>query len=298
MTTQQVNMLCDELVVKNRQLRHLIKRQRLIEQPSIQQIKSELSHCLGQDHGYSSEKLYGMAMAIRKQMLKNVDGTWAADAVGSMSSQNEFNKVRDKIAGVFNWDVPEATAGTFFLPMVAPEKAALEGIAANRKMIEDKIKSFAEQLPVAEWWNSHRGCSSFGLGRIVGESGNLSNYPNPDKLKKRMGLAPYKGRAGGTWRRKGGLTSEEWEDLGYNPKRRSVMFVICDAIIKSRGAWRPIYDKAKEDWAKSHPECSKGQVHLHAHRVLGQQALIKLWAVWNGRQHVVAVQDEAVLFLD
>jgi hypothetical protein len=140
----------------------------------------------------------------------------------------------------------------------------------------------AGQLPVASWLTEPecRGISLGMLATIVGEAGNLSNYPNPAKLWKRLFGAPIE-KNGKTmmpsrWRLEKGLSAEEWEDAGYSPQRHATMQQLKENIVRQNlitekredgtkkvlwvGPYRRRYDEARERTRETHPEwwiCSK-----------------------------------------
>ena len=148
-------------------------------------------------------------------------------------------------------------------------------------------------------------------------AGDLNGYSNPDKVKKRMGLMTYNGKAPSVWAKTGGLSKEQWGEVGYCPRRRSVMFTIGDAIIKSGGPYREAFDARKQEevrrvlasgndvvtttaataanWEAAglpRPKVVKkfdgatqvGCQHIHrrAQRWMEQRLLIDLWANWTG----------------
>lgn len=143
---------------------------------------------------------------------------------------------------------------------------AIDGISANEKGLQKRMVKLAKQLPVAEWC-SHEDRKGFGLlslATVVGECGDLSNYANPGKLWRRMGLAPYtsKGKVhmGQTWKIEGwrphSLTAAEWCDFGYSPRRRSIAFNIGECLIKQNGSgpYRRRWIDAKKRAFETHPE--------------------------------------------
>lgn len=114
----------------------------------------------------------------------------------------------------------------------------------NISMHEDKqeqlkkaLEKSAKQLPVAAWMElpEQQGFGWKSLGAVIGETGDLSNYANPGKVWRRMGCAPweYDGKVmmGSSWR-KAGLPAAEWEDYGYVMRRRSVMYVVGESLLK------------------------------------------------------------------
>jgi hypothetical protein len=94
--------------------------------------------------------------------------------------------------------------------------------------IERDMRKTARQLPVWQWAKDVHGLSDLGVAIIIAEAGNLSRYPTPGHLRKRLGLAPMEKdgetRAFSQWRLKGGLSAEEWTAAGYKPQRRAMMF--------------------------------------------------------------------------
>jgi len=138
--------------------------------------------------------------------------------------------------------------------MIQSCSVAVDGFYLTEKAYEKEMEKIAKQLPVAKWMalTDQRGFGWLSLGIIIGETGDLSNYANPGKLWKRMGCAPIisKGqtRMPSSWKSRkkenGGLTSAEWEKNGYCPRRRSVMYVISESLLKGNGA-RAATEKTK-----------------------------------------------------
>lgn len=131
-------------------------------------------------------------------------------------------------------------------PLIRACSVAIEGFYATEKAYEKQMEKLAKQLPVTKWMGltDQRGFGWLSLAIIIGEVGDLSNYANPGKLWRRMGCAPFESKGKtfmpSTWRSRkkhnGGLSSAEWEELGYCPRRRSVMFVISESLLKGNGA--------------------------------------------------------------
>lgn len=131
-------------------------------------------------------------------------------------------------------------------PLIQACSVSIEGFHATEKAYEKQMEKLAKQLPVAKWMalTDQRGFGWLSLAIIIGECGDLSGYANPGKLWRRMGCAPFESKGKmympSTWRSRkkhnGGLSSSEWEELGYCPRRRSVMFVIAESLLKGNGA--------------------------------------------------------------
>jgi hypothetical protein len=127
--------------------------------------------------------------------------------------------------------------------MVKTHMIGIEGFRKQQKLIEDQMAERCEKLPITKWINQpeQRGFSAgaSGLGVLIGETGDLSNYSSPGKLWKRMGCAPFTNhegvtKQGATWRKgkEGKLESDEWEKFGYSPRRRSISYLIGENLVK------------------------------------------------------------------
>jgi hypothetical protein len=173
--------------------------------------------------------------------------------------------------GLAQWrPVVEASIGAR-APFEAVEKAALK-----------RMEESAEQLPVWEaFGKAIRGFGPASLAVIVGEAGDLSIYANPAKLWKRMGVGIVDGI------RQGGLaknaSKEDWITHGYNRQRRSRMWNIGDAMIKSNrdGEYRTLYLARKEYEVARDPEMKPIHAHRRAQRVMEKRLLRNLWTAWR-----------------
>src|SRR5262245_27170246 len=100
-----------------------------------------------------------------------------------------------------------------------------------RDEAEKAMEKLAKQLPVYPWLEAIRGAGALGLATIVAEAGPLTKYANPQKLRKRLGYAPYHGFAGSTWKRESWrprtLTKEEWIANPFSGQRYALMAQIA-----------------------------------------------------------------------
>lgn len=164
-----------------------------------------------------------------------------------------------------------------------------EGIKAPRKIADDHgkiLSKLAKSLPVSDWVTSVKGFGQINFGRIIGEAGDLSLYPNPAKLWKRLGLAPYQKngvtKMPSTWMRTGGLSAEEWTALGYCPRRRAVAYVLGESLLKAnKGVYRQRYDEAKARFKENHQDCKDIHAHKHAMLCMVKRLIRDLWVEWN-----------------
>ena len=192
-----------------------------------------------------------------------------------------------------------------------PIDIALKGVSkkedpngVGKLGIEQLMEMRAKQLPVWEWVKEVRGLGALGLAVIVGEAGNLSNYANPGKVWKRLGLAPYKGKSAKTWRSEGGLTADEWMTFGYSPGRRSEMWNRAVPLIKTQvrqvkdddgkdtgerqalGIYGQVYLDRKKYEIDRDPNISKLWAHARAQHYMEKRLIKHLWQAWK-RQPVI-----------
>lgn len=167
---------------------------------------------------------------------------------------------------------------------------AREPLASTCSVLKRDMEKHASELPVAQWQQGILGLSGFGLAVIVGETGDLSNYPNPAKVWKRLGLTPFEKngvtRAGSTWRIKGGLTNAEWQALGYASRRRAALFAYAAQPLflhqtKGSGYYRAVYDERRKHTKRHRPEWRNGHQHADALRYMTKRFILDLWSEWG-----------------
>jgi hypothetical protein len=214
-------------------------------------------------------------------------------------SEAEREKINARAAGVvakLMADKPVAEKDRAAATDVAHDaeriRAARIPLQEGRRDAEMVMERAAKQLPVYAWVKTVRGFSALGLAVIVAEAGGdltatPGNYPNPDKLKRRLGLAPFKGKAGKSWRvgeKWAGrtLTSAEWQEFGYDASRRAEVWGFIDQNVERAftGKYRAIYDTEKARFKEKGTQPIHAQAH--ARRVVAQEVVIDLWRVWNG----------------
>jgi hypothetical protein len=167
-------------------------------------------------------------------------------------------------------------------------RASLVPLWDARKQIERQMEIIAVRLPAAGMVADVRGFGIRGLAVIVGETGDLSGYPNPAKVWRRLGLAPYTRekdgltRAGSTWRMKGGLSADEWSEFGYAPARLGQVYgVNTEPLMKlNDGKYRALYLHAKAAFA---PRAERPMhAHKHAMRLMTKELVLDVWRAWRG----------------
>lgn len=141
------------------------------------------------------------------------------------------------------------------VPEILPLIRARTQIIKSREGLERELELLVLDLPVVEWLTKINGVGVGSLAAIIGQTGNLWNYPTVRKLWKRLGLG-----VGDDGRRQRNVPgSSETERLlnGYNGERRSVVWNVGTSIMfaqsarvdkttgeikREAGPWRKIYD--------------------------------------------------------
>lgn len=329
-----IPVICAELQVLGRWRRQVMKKQRHVNQPSIQCWVSELHFQVrartGKDPDMALKQMFDKASRARGLVMKAVGPDWEElIELNKAGCGPEADKAAAKFKSCLNQecggalDEDELEVAVIQASSLLAEKLVLQVLDGRRSVIEKRMVLLAGRLHVADWWQNHAGCGLLNLANIVCETGDLFNYANPDKVKKRMGLTVYEGKAPSTWRSKGGLKAADWEEIGYDPDRRSVMYNVGGPIQKcmkgSAGDWefhdilearkRREVEKAHEAGLEVVTTCkatadawktngmkikfvkavdpdrhiSAGHINNRALRYMEQQILIKLWARWVGK---------------
>lgn len=196
------------------------------------------------------------------------------------------------------------TIGTKFPPVIAEDIEwvhrvrsryfiAQANLEATRKDCQKALIAETRKLPVyrvigqPEW----RGFGEASLAAVIGETGDLGNYAGPAKVWKRLGLAVFDGKS----QRK---SKDDAERQGYSPKRRSVMHIIGENLLRSGGPYADLYRayKARKtaEWAalgidvvpaaRAKPgQETSGHLHKMALRIIEKRLLRDLWRAWRGR---------------
>lgn len=187
-----------------------------------------------------------------------------------------------------------------------------------KTQLERSMRKLARTLPTAGWAEDREqaGFGLLSLATVVGETGDLTTYAGPAAVWRRMGCAPWsfegKTLMAGTWKggQEGKLPAGEWAAYGYNPRRRSIAYIIGENIVKQNkdGPYRTKYLEAKRAAFHAHPDwpwkdCDKcvgedldpagcttcggtGKKYLRANRhgmLVATKLLLKnLWRNWHG----------------
>ena len=186
-------------------------------------------------------------------------------------------------------------------------QAALAGCIPWDALESDNTKrmeALSVTLPVWDRWAKDvRGFGARSLATLVAEIGDLNNYATVARVWKRMGVAVMDGV------RQGGLTKsaskEQWIEHGYKARRRALLFVVGDCLVKSNGDgyYRAVYlgrkqyeiakaverglliaPAARIPKAKREQYVSEGVIHKRAQRYMEKRLLKHLWQAWRAQE--------------
>ena len=240
-----------------------LQRQRAVVLKSKIMQENRLVAVVAGSMGYSS----GMEPKDREAKFKEARAVVAAVAKGGEADHPYRTVIQTTLVGIDAFD-------------------------ALKEEYEKRMRTRAAELPVAPWFDhpDRRGMNLLFLAIVVGECGDLSTYANPAKVWRRMGCAPWtfdgQTKMGATWRggREGKLPAAEWEAYGYNPRRRSIAYLIGTNIVmqNGKGPYRARYDEAKAKAHAAHPDWPDGRCDKHARLLATKLFLKQLWVVWTG----------------
>jgi hypothetical protein len=175
------------------------------------------------------------------------------------------------------------------VPVVQATLQSSEAFDRYLGIIEREMEKLAKTLPVYAWVKEQRGLGALSLAAIVGECGNIGTYSGPAALQSRMGMAPIQHngttKMPSSWRSGGGLPAEVWAEAGYSPRRRSIMYVIGECLVKlnQEGEFRKRYDEAKAKAKERHEDWTDGHCHNHAMLLASKLVIKRLWQRWRGQ---------------
>jgi hypothetical protein len=182
--------------------------------------------------------------------------------------------------------------------------ASWQGVHAFKVLeiiYKKNIEKLVRQLPVISWLKDRDqlGIKEMLVGAVIGEAGNLLNYPNPAKLWKRMACTPheYEGHVhmGQAWasdklRKKNGvpvsLPKEEWIKFGYNKQRRKISYQIGHNIVlqNKEGPYRTRFKEVRALCNTIHSDWPDIRKMKHSALLATKLFLKNLWIEWRNME--------------
>lgn len=165
-------------------------------------------------------------------------------------------------------------------------KGLLDGIDimdADLKAKDKAIDKKAKDLPECDWWVSHCGLSSKGLGLLTGDAGDIARFDKESQLWKRMGMAVIDGKR----QRRVAGNAEKAIEHGYNSDNRATMYTIVSSLNMERNkecyADHPWFNLQRDYKAR---KLSEGDIpcvaEARTNRRMGKRILRDLFIQVNG----------------
>ena len=194
----------------------------------------------------------------------------------------------------------------------------LKPLADRRNEVELEMKHAVRKLPVREWAKGVAGLGEIGLAVVIGECGDLNNYPNFRHIWKRLGYAPYEGKAMSRWKLEGGLSCGEWTTLGYSPRRHAEIYsCVTEPLAKhqlnsavktetdfgtAKGPYGEAYIARRAKCVAEHPDWGRAHLHKDALFVMTKRLLADLWREWcaescESKNYADTRETETAIFL-
>ena len=140
------------------------------------------------------------------------------------------------------------------------------------KRIDGEIKSLAEEIEIIRIAQSVKGVGPILIAKVVALIRDISKSPTVSSLWRFAGYAVVDGH-------------REYPQKGkrrpYSLRLKSAAFVLAQSLIRRPGPYRNEYDKAKEHYQATHPEWTRGHIHLAAMRKVTKLFLAHLWEIWR-----------------
>lgn len=205
-------------------------------------------------------------------------------------------RVRAKYEGTWSPDEPK------FPPVTEQDREMVKRGKPRYFIVRDRIEEqrvechrklceLASQLPVAPWITSIKGVAIGSLGAIVGECGDLLNYPTVAKVWKRLCVHVIDGKA--ATRISGDISQE------FVPHRRAELRMIGSAFLRAGGPYADLYrerkqieiEKAQAAGLTIKPAAqikagernviAEGVIHNRALRYSEKRLIKDLWRAWR-----------------
>lgn len=198
--------------------------------------------------------------------------------------QNALVRLGNQMKAIKKYD---PTHGAL-IPLMAMYKGGRKDYKASEKQIIKAVRS----LPQWERINI-RGLAENSFGQLLGETGDLSNYANPAKLWKRMGLGIVRGHRQQQWSatRKGYTRSENVaisQEMGYSPRKRALMAVIGSNLIRAKNPhYSEIYRTRKALEMEKLPKDKSQKSHAQqaGHALYGETTIAGSVGGFGGTNH-------------
>jgi hypothetical protein len=256
MDRKHVDYICSQLMQIQRDRKRAIKMQRNINNSANAFIRNSL----GFKVTLSEEERNAITETARKlrKHIERAEDIAAIEICGQTIYSNCLAVLAHTKEATIPWD--------------------RQRLASEQRMIE-----IAVQLPVWSWVKNFRGVTAKGLAVIVGEAGNLSNYPTWGHLLNALSIGFVKGKRQGAPGYE--ATPEDWIEHGYVPSQRGQIWEFLDFAMmfqqwqkgEIRGPYGAHYARKLAEY-RSRGFPAPGRA---ARRYAAQRFIEDLWRAWR-----------------
>ncbi len=172
---------------------------------------------------------------------------------------------------------------------LAPERLTLmtlfvESAKKSEKFLEKALTSQLKEHRYGQLVLDTPGLGLKGAGRLLGIIGDFSRFPSPSHLWSYMGLGVNDGQR---------VRRVRGEVAHFNPDGQPWAFNAGEAIVKTKGPYRDLYDRRKEYTHEHRPEWTDGHCHNDAKRIAVKQMLQELWCRATGNPIIEDAREVA-----
>jgi len=230
--------------------------------------------------------LFKRAATIRKSVEKSIEKERSR---GPSGSGNHAGLAPDAADGEGHFVAVDQKAHALSdcLPIIVATIESRRCWDVIRADAERDMRSIARSLAVWPRCEQVAGFGDISLACLVAEAGNeLSAYTHYYKLWKRLGLAPYKGKAVSSIK-KGALSAAEWTEAGYSPMRRGRVAGDIGAPLffaKAKNDYGAVYTSRRERTALTHPDWTPGHSDNDARRIMLKELVADVWRWWRAAE--------------
>lgn len=178
---------------------------------------------------------------------------------------------------------------------------SLDPIKEALRDVENGLERGGKELRARLNLTKPIGFGDLAFAVLVGEAGDFSAYKRDRLLFKRLGLIPFDGKAGKTWKTqpanaKRHLSADEWSKFGYDGRHLAAVYgYLLDPLFKHqwqsgkaegtagkpKGPYGKVYADRLAHTNVTHPEWTPGHRRQDALRLMAQAVLRNCWLEWR-----------------
>lgn len=145
--------------------------------------------------------------------------------------------------------------------MLEQKKKVIEEIKTDIKMQKRELQRALKNHPLwVGYLKEVSGIGEVAAGKIIGSIKRFSRFSNKYSLRHFAGMITKK------------------DNHIYNRQLKQALYMFTEQVIKQKiRPWRQVYDSRKKDYAKKHPDWSKGKINAYTKKFVQTYFLNDLW---------------------